>query len=112
MGDNFKKLKDTWEKEVYKIENNPIDANGTRLIYNKFEIDKINLIQSLPKNMFTHDMVLEIDLLESKLASSLAVAKTKYKLQERNYLVKIIEAITELIITIKEAIKRIPRIPS
>lgn len=90
---NLDKLKNTWEEEIKKIENEVIDNRGTWLIYNRFEIDTLHIVRSLNRQEFTSEVSLDIGLLKSKLTRALEIARTRYTLQNHSLWVKFTQSI-------------------
>jgi len=92
--ENFKK---SWLEEIAKIEKRAIDSHGVYLLYLEFDRDKHLLVLGLDEEEFTHDVLLELDMLESKLAIALETARSRYRLQNRGLWARIIEGIGGII---------------
>lgn len=102
--ENFKMFKDVWEEEIKKIENGVIDNRGSLLIYDHFSLCENSLIQSMKTRFeLTPEFNLEIELLKARLTIALEIAHTKYMLQNRSLLVKIIESISR-------AVQKVPKL--
>lgn len=94
--ENFKKF---WEEEIAKIEKETIDSDGVHAIYLRFDLAKHLFIMGLDEDEFTHDVHLELELLEAKIARALETALSKYKLKNRGLWTRIV----------KEMIDKIPK---
>lgn len=93
----FNRFKQTWEKEINKIEIEALDTRGVFIIYNHFHIDLITLHMSMSEHEFTMKMHQEATLLESKLSRALEVARTKYSLKNKGLWIKFIEGISKIV---------------
>jgi len=92
--ENFKK---SWLEETAKIEKRAIDSHGVYLIYLQFVRDRHILEMGLNEEEFSHDVLLELDMLESKLSIALETARSRYRLQNRTLWARIIEGIGGII---------------
>ena len=102
--ENFKMFKDIWEEEIKKIKNGVIDNCGSLRIYGCFSLCENSLILSMKTRFeLTPEFNLEIELLKARLTIALEIAHTKYMLQNRSLLVKIIESISR-------AVQKVPKL--
>ena len=90
--ENFKRF---WEGEIAKIEKEAIDSDGIHAIYLRFDLAKHLFIIGLDRNEFTHDVYLELEMLEAKIARALETARSKYKLHNRALWARIIGGIID-----------------
>ena len=83
---NFKK---NWEPQIAKIEKEAIDSDGVNLIRLQFDRDKHLFEMGLNQSEFTHEVYLELDMLESRLTVALEIARSRFKLEHRGILARI-----------------------
>lgn len=100
--EDFKK---TWLEEIAKIEKRAIDSRGVYLVSLQFDRDKILFEMGLTEEEFTHDLWLELEMLESKLSIALETARSRYELQNRSLWARIIESISGVIYAILEKLR-------
>jgi hypothetical protein len=91
---NFKMFKETWGEEIRKIASGALNNRGVRLIYTQFSLCRHYLEGTMFKHDLTSGFNLEMELLESRLTVALAIAHTRYILQNRSLWVKIVESIS------------------
>lgn len=90
--ENFKRSR---QVEIAKIEKEAIDSDGVHAIYLRFDLAKHLFIIGLDENEFTHDVYLELEMLEAKITRALETARTKYKLHNRALWTRIIGGIID-----------------
>ena len=95
--DKIEKFKKAWLEEITKIEKRAIDSHGVYLLHLRFRIDRGIFNLGLNRAEFTYDVMLELNLLESKLRVALETARSRYRLQNRSLWARIIEAISGMI---------------
>ncbi len=85
----------TWESEIAKIENRPIDSHGTFMIYNKYSMDEnwLQLNMSEDENEKYYEVFHNI---ETKLTVALHSARSLYQLQNHSIWARIVEGIAAL----------------
>ena len=105
--ENFKK---SWLEEIAKIETRAIDSHGVYLIYLRFDREKHLFIMGLTEEEFTHDVLLELDILESKLSIALETARSKYRLQNLSLWARIIEGIGGIIYKLPKKVIAEPKV--
>jgi len=86
----LKDFKEFWEGEIVKIEKEAIDSDGVHAIYLRFDLAKHLFIMGLDEDEFTHDVYLELEMLEAKIARALETARSKYRLENRGLWSKVI----------------------
>lgn len=95
--DTFKNFKKIWLREIAKIEKEAIDSRGVHIIYLRFSLAKHTFEIGLDENEFTHDIWLELEMLEAKLTRALETARSGYRLQNRGLWARIVEGIGGII---------------
>lgn len=110
---NFEKFKKTWEEQINKLENATLDTRAVHLLYLAFDRGEIGLELSLHSLAFTWDMMLEINLLKSRLIRVLETARTRYIMQRHSIWARIFESLAAIIYGISKSreIKKIPEMP-
>jgi len=98
-------FKKSWLEEIAKIEKRAIDSHGVYLIYLQFVRDISILKMGLRREKeFSHDVLLELNMIESKLSIALETARSKYRLQNRTLWARIIEGIGGIIYKIPKKV--------
>jgi len=95
--DKIESFKKSWLEEIAKIEKQAIDSRGVYLIYLSFDRDKHVFKMGLTEEEFSHDVLQELDMVESKLSIALETARSRYELQNRSFWGRVIESISEII---------------
>ncbi|MEM1582835.1 MAG: hypothetical protein QXK89_10075 [Candidatus Bathyarchaeia archaeon] len=90
-------FKRKWKDMISKIEKEAIDGEGVTLIRLNFRKDKLLFEIDVERNEFTHEMFVELEILESELEAALQIANSKFKLENRRILARIFGGIFELI---------------
>lgn len=88
--EDFKK---NWEEQIAKIEKQALDNEAVYNINLHFDKDKLRFKTFLHEEEFTHDMLLELDMLESKLVVALETANSRFKLENRGILARAFDGI-------------------
>lgn len=83
--EDFKK---NWEEQIAKIEKQALDNEAVYNINLHFDKDKLMFKTFLHEEEFTHDMLLELDMLEYKLVVALETANSRFKLENRGILAR------------------------
>jgi len=106
--DAFENFKKSWEGEIAKIENRPIDSRGVYRIYLHFQDQRVMLEMDMDEEKRTKTC-LDLDGLESKLIIALETARSRYKLENRGLWARIIEGIVEILYKIPKSYSRAKR---
>lgn len=80
----LEELKRNWLEQIARIENQPLDKEAKLGIYLHFQNDKLNFKMGLSEKEQTHDIMLELDMLETKLTDVLNKIEEEHSLDERN----------------------------
>lgn len=78
--ENFKK---NWKEQIAKVEKQALDNENVSTIRLHFSKDKLKFKSGLSGKEFTRDVMLELDMLESKLTVALETANSRFKLENK-----------------------------
>lgn len=83
-----------WEKEAEELKNREIDEDNSRDIFLNFEKAKLDLNGcGYYSNLFELSDYRKLELTESKLYNSLAIARSNYRSKHRNILERLVDNI-------------------
>jgi len=91
-------FKRNWEMLIAKIEKEAIDGEGVNLIRLCFDRDRNLFEMGVGEDEFTHEMYVELNMLESKLEAALQFAHSRFRLKNRGVLARIFGGIAERIL--------------
>jgi hypothetical protein len=100
---DFEMFERSWLEEIAKLDKGMIDGHGAQQLYLNFDRDIIRLKMSMPA-LSAPNMGLEIGLLRSKLTRAIEMAHTRYDLQNKKLLAKILIPVFGSIIALVTAI--------
>jgi hypothetical protein len=92
--EDFKK---NWEEQIAKVEKQALDNEAVNMIRLYFDENELMFEMGLSEQEFTHDIMLEIDMLESKLAVALETANSRFKLENRGIIARAFNGLLEKI---------------
>ena len=90
--EDFKK---SWDDQITKIEKQALDNAALRMIYLHYHKDETLFKMGLSAKEFTHDVMLNLDMLQSRLAIALETANSRFKLENRGIFAKIFSGIVD-----------------